>query len=67
MIGAKLKEMHFRQNVKYGLRKKWWRERKQKAIEHFNEITRYRHGEGHQIFELERTAEGDTRIRKVRL
>lgn len=45
--------------------KSYWQRQKERAIEHFNEVIH--DGERSKVYELERTAEGDTQIRKIRL
>lgn len=46
-------------------RGKWYRERKERYVEQFN--NRIRKRKNHKVWELERTEEGYTQIRKVRL
>lgn len=67
MIGERLKNIYYREIYTARAKKQFSHERWKRRIEHFNEITKVKHGEGSKIFELERTKEGDTRIRKVRL
>lgn len=65
MIGKRLKDFEWQAYLKAKAQKQWRQRRRQRSIEHYEEVV---HGKkGHKVFELERTSEGDTKIRKVRL
>lgn len=64
MIGKKIKDMEWQEYLKSKAQKQWRKRRRQRSIDHFNEVI---HGKSHKVFDLERTEEGDTRICKIRL
>ena len=64
MISGKLKDVEWQQYQKAIAQKRWRQARRKRSIEHFDEVI---HGKSHKVFELERTEEGDTKIRKIRL
>ena len=67
MIGERLKAMHYRANLLTGYQKREKQKRREKALDHYNDIIGAKHGEKSKVFKLEQSEEGDTRIRKVRL
>ena len=67
MIGERLKEAHYKQNLLSGYKKREKQERLKRALEHYDQIIGADHDKRSKIFELEKTDEGYTRIRKIRL
>jgi len=67
MINEQLKEMHYKQCLIAGYQKREKQQKKADSLKHYKEIIRADHGKRSKVFKLERSEEGDTRIRKVRL
>lgn len=67
MISTRLYEKAKKENELARAKIQWYRNRKQKYLEQYEQMIRSVHGEKRKVWELERTDEGHTRIRKVRL
>lgn len=67
MISERLYERHRKEHEFARAEKQWYRNRKIKYLEQYEEMIRNVHRKNRKIWKLERTEEGYTRIRKVRL